>query len=429
MTTAPVRAERSAASRTRNPRTESSGSTGRSPTPADRVPEQLVEPPVVTTLGRDRSHGTVAREDPAPPTGRLVTEPGVVGAQAIEELDLLRVEVLLDVLAAEPPDPQPRTGPRRDQRCPQPRADPVRVIDRDERRILDAAAGTASIHLREHPAGRSEQQQALIHEMRAEIAMRPAGLVGLLAPLLADRAPPLEAGLEAVDRAESPLVEQCSDGLEVAVPAPVLVDGQDPARAFGRLDQRLGLRHVHRDRLVDHDVPPGVERADADRDVGPVRRRDDDHLDLAGVEQLVDRADDPGPRMLGGGARLATRVGRRDRGQPQPIHPVDVRGMEQSPGQPVADHADTDRARCCHRSRLAGEVGRGDLAEPLGNAPGSRLVIAHAQPERRQVRVEHADPDAHGARQQGVGHGQHPAPIGRPHPARSTNSRTGSPCR
>ena len=63
---------------------------------------------------------------------------------------------------------------------------------------------------------------------------------------------------------------------------------------------------------------------------------------------------------------------------------------------------------------LAGEVRGGDVAEPLGAAPGSLLVVAHADAERGEVRVEHADADAHGACEQGVGPRQHAALVRRP---------------
>ncbi len=225
------------------------------------------------------------------------------------------------------------------------------MIDGDEGRILDLAAGPAPVHLGEHPASPAEQDQALVHEVRPEIAMRAPGLLGGLAPLVADDAPSLEPRLEAVDLAEGARREQRPHRQEVAVPAPVLVDGQDPPGAFGGLEQRLGFRDVHRDRLVDDDVPPGLERADPDRDVGPVRGHDHDHLDVAGVEELVDGRDDRRSGVLGGRLRLPLRVRGGDGGQPQPVDRVDVRRMEQAAGQPVADHADADRARRRHRSR------------------------------------------------------------------------------
>ena len=46
----------------------------------------------------------------------------------------------------------------------------------------------------------------------------------------------------------------------------------------------------------------------------------------------------------------------------------------------------------------AGEERAGDLAEPLGDAMGSPLVVPHPESPWCEVRVEHTDPDAHGAR-------------------------------
>ena len=322
VTTAPVRADSSAASMTRNPRTESIGSTGRSPVPRTASRNAFVVPAVVAALRRDRRDRAIARVDAAPSLGRVLAEPGIVRAQAGEELVLLGVAVLLHVLTAETADPEPRARSRGDQRRPQSRPHAVDVIDGDEGRILHLAAGPAPVHLGEHPASPTEQDQALVHEVRPEIAMRATGLLGGLAPLVADDAPSLEPRLEAVDLAEGAARQERPHGQEVTVPAPVLVDGQDPPGALGGLEQRLGFGDVHRDRLVDDDVPPGLERADPDRDVGPVRGHDHDHLDVAVVEELVHGRDDrrlrgarrpPAPAVPGSRWRWRPAAGHRPR--------------------------------------------------------------------------------------------------------------------
>ena len=195
---------------------------------------------------------------------------------------------------------------------------------------------------------------------------------------VADRRPALETRLEAVDRAEDAILDQGSDGLEVAVPPPVLVDRQDPSRALAGFDQRLGLRDAHRDRLVHDDVVTRCERLLADRGVRPVGRHDDDDLHVRVRQERVDRIDDLGVGVIGQRLCTATRVRRRDRPDPEPVDGVDVGRMEESSGQPVPDHADADVGRRRHARDSAGQMlawptARKRSATPRAAASSSRI--------------------------------------------------------
>ena len=74
------------------------------------------------------------------------------------------------------------------------------------------------------------------------------------------------------------------DGQEIAVEAAVVIDREDPSRPVSSVDQPFRVGDAGRDRLVDDDVATRLECADAERDVGPIRRRDHDDLDIGSVE-------------------------------------------------------------------------------------------------------------------------------------------------
>ena len=88
------------------------------------------------------------------------------------------------------------------------------------------AVGATAVHLGIDPDRRTEQDEALVDQVCAEVeqgaAARPAGT--------ARRGVPLEPGLEAVDLAQGPVVDKGPHRQEVGVPAPVEEDREgDPA--------------------------------------------------------------------------------------------------------------------------------------------------------------------------------------------------------
>ena len=186
---------------------------------------------------------------------------------------------------------------------------------RHEDRVLDARSRPAAVDLREDALDRAEQQEALVDEVSAQVAVRAAGLLGRLAPLGAGRRPALEARLEAVDRPERAIVDQRPDGQEVAVPAPVLVDRQDAARACGR--PRSATRppgRSSRSACRRRRGGPAASAWIADRHVATVRDADHDHLDVASRSSSASTESTISAiRVVGRRLGTAIRVGRRDR--------------------------------------------------------------------------------------------------------------------
>ena len=86
-------------------------------------------------------------------------------------------------------------------------------------------------NVRAHPFGLAEQAQRLVDQMRPQIlpdARRPRILPGRRR----GRSPTVEMAFELDDLAQPPLGDQPAQGAEIRVPAPVLEDRQQPARAF-----------------------------------------------------------------------------------------------------------------------------------------------------------------------------------------------------
>lgn len=113
------------------------------------------------------------------------------------------------------------------------------------------------------------------------------------------------------DAAKYAFVEQCLDGQEIAIPAPVVEDRQVERFPF---DQLAGLGGVERERLVDHHVLAGFEDRASQRKMRIVRRGDDDQVDIGARVQVDRRGVDVRPRQClrtRSGALLATAASKR----------------------------------------------------------------------------------------------------------------------
>jgi hypothetical protein len=108
----------------------------------------------------------------------------MTGPDAIEQRPLLTIQPALGVRRTPADDAQSRPvlGNNRDH--PEMRADAGHVRHGDEGDVLRAYAATATISLRIHASGRTEEDQCLIHEAGTEIDDRSASLrwVTALAP-------------------------------------------------------------------------------------------------------------------------------------------------------------------------------------------------------------------------------------------------------
>src|SRR5436309_11202569 len=105
-----------------------------------------------------------------------------------------------------------------------------RMLQRDEAIIVRFDALTAAIQLCVYGHSRAEEGEGLIDEMTAEVIQQSTrfGGIGLFTPTtLWGGSPPLEARLEAHDVTEQAVSRKAPHGAEVAVPAAILVDGEE----------------------------------------------------------------------------------------------------------------------------------------------------------------------------------------------------------
>jgi hypothetical protein len=119
-------------------------------------------------------------------------------------------------------------------------------------------------------------------------------------------------------RAERVGVQQALERAQVAVPAAVVEDREQHAPLARRGHQPPTLGRGQRERLVDHDREPGLDRGEAEQQVRGVAGGHDDEIVLVGrLPQLADVAEDGDAGMLPAGLGLPIRVARDDGDQPQ----------------------------------------------------------------------------------------------------------------
>jgi hypothetical protein len=119
-----------------------------------------------------------------------------------------------------------------------------------------------------------------------------------------------------VHAAELVRVEQTAQRQEVAVPAPVLEHRQHQSALGGRVDKPAALGCVQRERFVDDDRQPGLERGQPERHVAAVRSRDHGQIELSRpLPDLVSRSDHGHARVLTERLLAALVVAGHDHGQ------------------------------------------------------------------------------------------------------------------
>src|SRR5690606_33575365 len=118
------------------------------------------------------------------------------------------------------------------------RAHAVLVADGDEGLVVRPAAVGSELDM--DLGGRSEEDERLVEEVGSQVeedtATLPPRRRGLPCPPLVGL-PPLDPGLEAPHLPQRALGEQPSQGEELAVPPPVLEDGERAAELLGAADQ------------------------------------------------------------------------------------------------------------------------------------------------------------------------------------------------
>src|SRR5438067_5160496 len=129
------------------------------------------------------------------------------------------------------------------------------VVEEHMRPVIGLRAGALRRKARLNAIGQTEQLQALIDEVWSEIVPESGPCARLLAPSGADVRPvAIEVRFEMHDLAERAARDEIFQREKVAVPTPVVKDGDDPARRVRQLHDVARLIERERERLVDDDV-------------------------------------------------------------------------------------------------------------------------------------------------------------------------------
>ena len=234
------------------------------------------------------------------------------------------------------------------------------------------------------PWRRAEQKERLVDEVATEVVEESTCVLrvtGLAPATRRARAASARSGTRSARPRPGRLLQQPADGQEVAVPAPVLEHGQHHAALTRVADQRAALARARSERLVDDHGEPGLDRRARERDVGAVRRRDDDEIEVADtLPDLLRRAEQRRVRMVAPGTGTPLLVVRDDRGELEPLDRSDQRRVEDSAGQAVAEQGDAKSAGS-RSSVISGELTGGFDGE-TARRRGAMLVPWRGRGER-----------------------------------------------
>ena len=232
----------------------------------------------------------------------------------------------------------------------------------EEDRVGDQRAGPAFVELGIDAEDRPEELHRLVDKVAAQVVERPARLLGPFPPAgdLGQMAP--ESRFDAVDGTEQTVADELPHGQEVAVPAAVLVDAQEPAAAERGVGEACRLRGAPGDRLVHNDVLAGLERGDPQRHVPLVRGHHHDQLDGAFAEERRGVVDDACPGVLAPRRLGPPRVPGHDAEDPEALDGPKQRGVEAPSGESVAEQTDADHSGNSRSARRRGQRRQGRKA-------------------------------------------------------------------
>ena len=166
----------------------------------------------------------------------------------------------------------------------------------DERVVVDRHPFPPAVQFRVHRLDGTKEQERLIDQMAAEVVQQASRFTRIAAftpTALRSWTPAIEAGVQAEHSAELTSRRQLPNGEKVAVPAPVLEHGEEQITLARLRDQGPALGSGRGERLVDDDREPRGECGTRERDVCPVRCRDDDEIELGSeLPQAVCLLDD-----------------------------------------------------------------------------------------------------------------------------------------
>src|SRR5687768_2332485 len=179
--------------------------------------------------------------------------------------------------------------------------------------------------------------------MTSKIVQQPAGFFGFPAfspSRLRNRPPPLETRFEPKWRPERVLSQQALNCQEVTIPSPILKNGEQSFSLSSCVNKLASLRRRECEWLVDHNVQTCGERIERERYVSPVRRSDNDHIEVGRMIPEMRRCfEDLRNRMCFPRLRLSFGITGHNRCEIQPRSRIDEWSVKDCAREPVTDEA------------------------------------------------------------------------------------------
>src|SRR5215470_14736421 len=131
---------------------------------------------------------------------------------------------------------------------------------------FEVVDGDGSIALHAHVSvdstRTSKEHDRLVDQVRSQIVQNSRTRSGLFAPCISShtRAKTIEAAVKLRNSPQHPFLENLPHGEEIAIPPAVLEHAQYSPYFFGERNQLISVRGRDRERLVDYDMLPCLQR-------------------------------------------------------------------------------------------------------------------------------------------------------------------------
>jgi hypothetical protein len=216
--------------------------------------------------------------------------------------------------------------------------------------VVGLSAGAQRGKAGENGIGQAKEMESDVDEMGAEIVPESGAGTGVFAPALTDER--TEAVLVSFKVCDSAEAAGCENGFrceDVALPAAVLKDGQEPVVLARNLDELTSFSEIEGERFVDDDMLSRPKRGGGKREVAVVRTGDDDQVHVRMCGCFHERADshvwEIREHVVGSAGA--------DNGELKSRNRTDERSVKGFADVAVADEADANRSRGrrgCHES-------------------------------------------------------------------------------
>ncbi len=260
------------------------------------------------------------------------------------------------------------------------------VVEDEDEGVFDGGLVAVGAHVGGDRVRRAEERECLVDEVGAEVEKQAVGGATRFFPGVGagERPESVEVRLDGDDAAEDGFGAQFADGEKVAIVAAVVEGGEDLAGVVRDVDEGTRLGAGGGERLVEDDVLAGLEGAGGEVEVRVVGRGNDDEVEVGIVESLIDRAQNAGVG-IGGGGFVAAPLD--DGGEFEARHGGDERTMKYFARETEPEHRGADGS--IHGDYVTGVALRQTIEGRLdGGENGEDFVDSADFEERHNSRTD-----------------------------------------